>query len=90
LRIVARSFYAGGSVEVAPLVLNKVLARRDSRGRIRIAGRVVEVEAYTGSEDPASHAYKGLTRRNAIMFGPPGHLYVYFTYGMHWCAYLVF
>jgi DNA-3-methyladenine glycosylase len=87
--VVDRSFYEPGSVEVAPLVLNKLLARLDSRGRVRIAGRVVEVEAYRGEDDPASHAYKGPTPRNATMFGPPGYLYVYFTYGMHWCANLV-
>jgi DNA-3-methyladenine glycosylase len=89
MRVVGRRFYNRDSVSLAPLLLNKVLARRDDRNDVIVSGRIVEVEAYMGSDDAASHAFKGPTKRNLVMFGPPGFMYVYFTYGMHWCANLV-
>jgi len=85
---VGREFFARDSVELAPLLLGAVLAHDTDEGRVAI--RLSEVEAYRGvGEDPGSHAFRGMTRRNAVMFGEAAHLYAYFTYGMHTCLNVV-
>jgi DNA-3-methyladenine glycosylase len=82
-----RAALEGWSTDVAPALLG---ARFVSViGGARVAVRLTEVEAYMGEADPGSHAYRGETRRTRVMFGPAGFLYVYFTYGMHWCANVV-
>jgi DNA-3-methyladenine glycosylase len=83
LRVLRRSFYDRDPRLVGPDLLGKILVRRD--GRKLLTGRIVEVEAYLGAEDAAAHASIGKTSRNAVLFGPPGHAYVYFIYGNHYC-----
>jgi DNA-3-methyladenine glycosylase len=86
-RFVGRAFFNRPSVVVAPELLGCVVEHRTDDGLVAV--RLTEVEAYSAELDPASHAYRGRTARNAVMFGEPGHVYVYFTYGMHFCMNLV-
>ncbi len=82
-RVLPRSFYERPTVEVARDLLGKILVHG------RTAGRIVEVEAYLGEQDRAAHAWHGLTPRTRVLYGPPGHAYVYFIYGMYECLNLV-
>ena len=86
-QLLQREFFERPSVEVAPDLLGCVISHSTEAGLVAVM--LVEVEAYAGEADPASHAFRGRTARNAVMFGPPGHAYVYFTYGMHFCVNLV-
>lgn len=83
LPALSRDFFDRDVLAVARELLGKLLVRRD--GRRLLAGRIVEVEAYQGKDDPAAHAYAGQTARNFVLFGPPGRAYVYFIYGNHYC-----
>ncbi len=81
------AFFSRPSLQVAPDLLGRVIAH--GSGAQRVGVRITEVEAYGGTDDPGSHARRGPTPRSAVMFGPSGRLYVYFSYGMHWCVNLV-
>ena len=82
-----KAFYARDALTVARDLIGCVFVHDSPGGRLAV--RLVETEAYRGSIDPGSHGFRGPTPRTATMFGPPGHLYVYFTYGMHWCVNVV-
>jgi DNA-3-methyladenine glycosylase len=86
-RRLPRSFFARPSPEVGPDLLGRILVRKVGDGTL-LAARIVEAEAYQ-EDDPASHSFRGRTNRTEVMFGPPGHAYVYFTYGMHHCMNVV-
>lgn len=88
LRRPERDDFLASSLEVAPRLLGAVLRHDSPEGPVAL--RITEVEAYIGDGlDPGSHAFRGRTKRNGVMYGPPGHLYTYFTYGMHVCANVV-
>jgi DNA-3-methyladenine glycosylase len=86
-RRLPRGFFARTAEQVAPDLLGCVIEHETADGLVAVV--LAEVEAYNGEADPASHAFRGRTARNAVMYGPPGHAYVYFTYGMHFCVNLV-
>jgi DNA-3-methyladenine glycosylase len=81
------AFYSRDAVSVARDLIGCIFVHDDIEGRTAV--RIVEDEAYRGVLDPGSHGYRGVTQRTEVMYGPPGRLYVYFTYGMHWCANVV-
>jgi DNA-3-methyladenine glycosylase len=82
-KLLRRAFFNRDPRIVSRELLGKLIVRRE--GRKRLAGRIVEVEAYLGAGDLAAHAAAGHTARNAVLWGPPGHAYVYFIYGVHYC-----
>ena len=82
-KLLPRSFYLRSPEVVARALLGKLIAHH--RNGERLTGRITEIEAYPGLDDPASHTFAGMTARNAVLFGPPGFAYVYFIYGMHYC-----
>jgi DNA-3-methyladenine glycosylase len=88
MRRLTRDFYARDALSVARDLIGCLFVRNDEDGG-RVGVRLVETEAYRGGLDPGSHGYRGMTARTRSMFGPPGRLYVYFTYGMHWCVNVV-
>jgi DNA-3-methyladenine glycosylase len=85
--ILNKTFYEQGTLKVARALIGKKLVRQI--GGLELSGMIVETEAYCGEEDSACHAHRGKTKRNSVMFGPPGHAYVYFTYGMHYLLNMV-